>query len=63
MKPSDRQEKIEKRNQDGDMPSNIPSEKLKNPPDKDRPKDPNRDPGKNSTAKDPNLGGRNPKGR
>ena len=45
------------------MPSNIPSEKLKNPPDKDRPKDPNRDPGKNSTAKDPNLGSRNPKGR
>jgi len=63
MSSTDRQEKIEKRNQDGDMPSNTPSEKLKNPPDKDRQKEPEREPGKNSTAKDPNLGNRNPIGR
>jgi len=53
----------EQRNQDGDMPTDKPSEKLKNPPDKNRIKPFIRKSGHNSTGKDPNLGSRNPTGR
>ena len=44
-----------KRNQDGDMPSDVPSEKLKHPPKKHS-GELNRESGGNSTAKDPKLG-------
>ncbi|WP_423149396.1 hypothetical protein [Rubrolithibacter danxiaensis] len=54
------QEKIERKNQNGEEPTDEPSEKLKNPPSSNRPKKQNRKSGFNSTAKDPNLGKRNP---
>ncbi|MDF3078514.1 MAG: hypothetical protein K0S09_2403 [Sphingobacteriaceae bacterium] len=52
MKASD--EKPE-RNYDGDMPSDVPSEKLKHKPKKHSGQV-NRDSGRNTTAKDPKLG-------
>jgi hypothetical protein len=55
----DLQDKIEKKNQNGEEPSNIPSEKLKRPPT-NHSKKVVRKPGHNSTGKDGNLGKRNP---
>ncbi len=48
------------RNHTGQMPSDKPTKKLINPPDPARPKKVNRKSNTNTTAKDPNLGGRNP---
>jgi hypothetical protein len=54
------QDKIERKNQNGEEPSNKPSEKLKNPPPANRSKKVNKKSGFNSTGKDHNLGKRNP---
>jgi hypothetical protein len=48
----------EKRNQDGDIPSDKPGKNLVNPP-KPHKKSRARSSNKNTTAKDPNLGSRN----
>ena len=50
----------EKRNHTGQTPSDVPSEKLVKGPDKERPKEIDRQSDKNSTGKDPNLGSRDP---
>jgi hypothetical protein len=55
-----KQDEKEKRNHTGQQPSDKPSEKLINPPDPDRPKKMNRKSNRNTTAKDPNLGNRDP---
>ena len=56
MKKDERQ----KRNHTGQQPSDKPTEKLINPPDPDRPEKEIKKSNRNTTAKDPNLGSRDP---
>lgn len=50
----------QKRNYSGQKVSDEPTEELINLPDPKRPKKPDKKPGSNTTAKNPNLGSRNP---
>lgn len=53
----------EKRNYNGQVVSNEPSEKLISPPDPNRQKKQDKKSTRNTTGKDPNFGSRNPVSR
>lgn len=55
-----KKDRKEKRNYGGQLVSDKPGEKLVNPPDPNRPKKEDKKSEDNTTAKDPNLGHRNP---